>query len=495
MEYDMASDLAATCPLCGFTDEDPYVVLLHVESLHPEEENVVPSQSVNGFEVEQAPVAAYRSLNVEEADLCPPDGKEYVTCPENECGEAVLYSELETHIDMHLAERMTLDELEGSSDAEMLRTKKAKIRHESGEVNDSRIVTAPISTRHKTVLVSNGDEPRRKRDHSDLESVSWKQIFKGHGSSKTISRSSLPFPESRRLGKSELGPYAYESQMPAWLRKQVQAGGTVTAKNQIRPDGTIERITTVSNETVGLVQVLTQLSEQDDAVDRAIYCSSAVRSVAKMPREGGFCGYRNIQMLLSYIQETQAVGYVHFPGDTPNILYIQDLIEEAWERGFNSNGRAETGGIRGTRKYIGTQEVQALLASLNIPCHAKSYHQGKEKKKAARDSLLAALMTYFTGGCTQTLGKVHRTQLPPVYFQHQGHSLTIVGVERQKNGALNLIVFDPMFLPSPAICRLLGSKFSHRSPGTLLKAYRRGEMYLNKFDAFETLELEHNSAT
>lgn len=34
------------------------------------------------------------------------------------------------------------------------------------------------------------------------------------------------------------------------------------------------------------------------------------------------------------------------------------MIEDAWDAGINLEGRIETGGIRGTRKYIGTPEVR-----------------------------------------------------------------------------------------------------------------------------------------
>lgn len=53
------------------------------------------------------------------------------------------------------------------------------------------------------------------------------------------------------------------------------------------------------------------------------------------------------------------VGFEHFEGTLPSIFRIQDLIEAAWDLGYNSNGRVETGGIKGTRKYIGTPEVRA----------------------------------------------------------------------------------------------------------------------------------------
>ena len=73
---------------------------------------------------------------------------------------------------------------------------------------------------------------------------------------------------------------------------------------------------------------------------------------------GSFCGYRNIQMLISYIIASQSTGAQLFGESFPTIFQIQDLIENAWDDGFNSQGRSETGGVKGTRKYIGTPEVR-----------------------------------------------------------------------------------------------------------------------------------------
>ena len=155
--------------------------------------------------------------------------------------------------------------------------------------------------------------------------------------------------------------------MPPWLRRMLEDGAKVTIYNQISPNGTVMRVEAVANETPGLVPVLARLSYQDTTVDHAFYCSPEVHHVAKMPKEGGFCGYRNIQMMISYIREAQAPGHKHFPGKTPSILRLQDMIEHAWDMGFNSAGKIETGGIRLTRKYIGTPEAQALFNSLSIP--------------------------------------------------------------------------------------------------------------------------------
>jgi hypothetical protein len=62
-------------------------------------------------------------------------------------------------------------------------------------------------------------------------------------------------------------------------------------------------------------------------------------------------------MLLSYIQGAKAQGYEEFPGRLPSVLKMQDIIEDAWDKGINQIGRVQTGGIRDTRKYIGTPEV------------------------------------------------------------------------------------------------------------------------------------------
>lgn len=145
--------------------------------------------------------------------------------------------------------------------------------------------------------------------------------------------------------------------MPSWLLQMLEKGGRTTKQTQITADGKLTRHTVVENETDNVVPVLAKLCEQDKSVQRAFLCSPKVRHICKMSREGGFCGYRNIQMLVSYIRKSQSPGHEHFPDGVPAILDLQDRIEQAWDMGFNSTGRAETGGIKGTRKFIGTPEV------------------------------------------------------------------------------------------------------------------------------------------
>lgn len=84
--------------------------------------------------------------------------------------------------------------------------------------------------------------------------------------------------------------------------------------------------------------------------------------------KGGFCGYRTIQMMTSFVIGAKFSGHQHFKHKKiPSVFRIQDWIEEAWDAGINSQGRAETGGIRMTRKYIGTLEASAMFRFLEIP--------------------------------------------------------------------------------------------------------------------------------
>jgi hypothetical protein len=154
----------------------------------------------------------------------------------------------------------------------------------------------------------------------------------------------LPEDKADILQKEEIGPYAFESQMPTWLRTQLEGGGKVTCD---------------------ILPVLTQLCEQDRSLHRVSLCHIGVKHVAPKPGEEVFTGYQNIQMLISYIQAAHLQGFEHFEGRLPTILRLQDMIEEAWDKGINIRGRIETGGIRGTRKYIGTPEVTSFVTFRN----------------------------------------------------------------------------------------------------------------------------------
>ena len=65
--------------------------------------------------------------------------------------------------------------------------------------------------------------------------------------------------------------------------------------------------------------------------------------------------------------------------------------------------------------------------------------------------------------------------------------MTIIGIERQKTGHVNVLVFDPMFHDAAPISKLVDKNFKEKNPDKLLKPYRRGNHYLKKFREFELL--------
>lgn len=70
-----------------------------------------------------------------------------------------------------------------------------------------------------------------------------------------------------------------------------------------------------------------------------------------------------------------------------------------------------------------------------------------------------------------------------------GHSVTIVGMERQQDNQVCLLVFDPSRGDSGSMKRLIGKVVDRGMPkaSKLLEPYRRGTKYLSKHDEFEIL--------
>ncbi|KAL7797433.1 peptidase family C78 domain-containing protein [Trichoderma ceciliae] len=240
--------------------------------------------------------------------------------------------------------------------------------------------------------------------------------------------------ELSRLGTLQLGKYAHEEEMPVWLIKLLETEGDL----------------------------------------RAV---------------GGFCGYRNIQILTSHIIGTHVTGWEQLGYDIPNIFQIQDLIETAWDRGYNARGRAETGGIRGTRKYIGTPEAQAFFSSMGFPCSVQAFRTSGEQDNAA-GRLLQAIEHYFQQGAVDSMAnKVRSTLFPPIYLQRPKHSVTIVGLEKQKGGYVQLLVFDPEFQGSNSVARLASKAplLRQSKVNKLLEPYRRSATHLERFKEFEVL--------
>lgn len=108
------------------------------------------------------------------------------------------------------------------------------------------------------------------------------------------------------------------------------------------------------------------------------------------------------------------------------------------------------------------------------------------------EMLLDTVEAYFSSDASdaansreQNAKNVHHTSMPPIYLQQHGHSMTIVGLEKLRDGARNLLVFDPMYNPAPALVKLSKqSRIAHSHP-TAMDGCRRGRKQLQRHQGFE----------
>lgn len=297
--------------------------------------------------------------------------------------------------------------------------------------------------------------------------------------------------------------------MPDVLRQLHEQGGDKVHRTILAPDGALMHISGIENEVEWLLPAIATLCERDSQLAQVYLCHPAAKHVFKLPKEGNFCGYRNIQMLVSYIISAPAEGQQHFDSRIPHVLQIQDQIEAGWTMGINSFCRTETGGIKGTRKYIGTSEAQTYFTSLGIPSKVEAF--SAMPPIPAHEFLFESIRAYFMaddgqGTAHGTQAVVRKTYKPPVYFQHHGmyyemrrvdhkltsnpgHSMTIIGYEKRKDNSQCLLVFDPSCRTVKAMTDLVNTGQFRGSASTLLRLYRRGVSYLRKHDEFEILML------
>ncbi|KAK7749889.1 hypothetical protein SLS53_000471 [Cytospora paraplurivora] len=398
-------------------------------------------------------------------------GDGYVECPIGGCNEVLVRDQLDYHLELHSEEAggdgaapnaptPTPDPAsrthESPHPAPHLQTSSGNTSEDSSEPIPKAKQQSTIAA-WRNILAMPGRLHNKKSDNNGTNTPT------SNGAAVT---KRVPI----KLGKAELGRYHDEQRMPDWLVAHLQKYGQAVGRD--------------------IIPVLEQLLQQSPTTSYAYLCHPCTWHVSKLRREGGFCGYRNIQMLSSYIIGAEFDGSQHFGGKLPSIFAIQDFIEEAWDKGINKQGRVETGGVRGSRKYIGTPEAQAMFVSLGVPCEAQGF-KNKEQAGKAEALLLVNVERYFqqAAGDFNPDDKVRCTRLPPIYFQHSGHSMTIVGIEKDLSGAANLLVFDPMFRDSAVIQERVGRKFTYKYPDHALKAYRRGHSYLKRYREFEVLRL------
>ncbi|KAM3297110.1 hypothetical protein ACQJBY_039140 [Aegilops geniculata] len=209
--------------------------------------------------------------------------------------------------------------------------------------------------------------------------------------------------------------------------------------------------------------------------------------------KGWGCGWRNIQMMSSHLlrqrPETREVLFGGC-GFVPDIPSLQRWLEIAWDKGFDAVGASHFDSkIYGVKKWIGTSECVTLLRSFGVRARIVDFDstessslQGKSGKRVCgpmdkyliksnppprsstcelsqedaenmrgQQVLVDWVWNYFSSKRADTLHNsknVIISDKTPLYFQHQGHSRTIVGIQKQKGNRgsqdrYNLLVLDP----------------------------------------------------
>ncbi|OIV96896.1 hypothetical protein TanjilG_00478 [Lupinus angustifolius] len=221
----------------------------------------------------------------------------------------------------------------------------------------------------------------------------------------------------------------------------------------------------------GLMALLRNCLESEPENSKAILSGYVDHFQSLEFEDAGWgCGWRNIQMLCSHllVQRPEArEALFGGSGFVPDIPSLQRWLEIAWEKGFDPDGSAQfDNAIYGSQKWIGTTECATLLRSFALrarvvdfgpkeseSCYisvpGSSVDDALDKKSKAYQVLTDFVWNYFSDKSSIQFDhqRVLISEKTPLYFQHDGHSRTIVGiqVEHQLNGILeyNLLILDP----------------------------------------------------
>ena len=229
---------------------------------------------------------------------------QYASCPVEGCGEAILFTELDSHIEMHASEKQGQERSETESEEEP-ESKEPILKDEVKQAFGTKLSHALRN------LDDSGESSQRPPSDRQVKAkAAWKGLLKmpeSASNSKLGASSSAKASESpkRRLGvslsvlelthyviptfyfqKSELGPHANEKRMPAWVVKILESDGKMETINRLGRDNKLYKVRTCINQAPGILPVVARLLDQDVDTEFAYLCHSAVKHVSKLRGEG-----------------------------------------------------------------------------------------------------------------------------------------------------------------------------------------------------------------
>eukprot|EP00741_Cyanophora_paradoxa_P012800 tig00020629_g12364.t1 len=233
------------------------------------------------------------------------------------------------------------------------------------------------------------------------------------------------------------------------------------------------------------------------------------------PGDAGWgCGYRNLQILCSWLVRLPEYRPHLFDGsgEIPSLPRLQGYIEAAWRAGFDVEGAGQLNHrLAETRKWIGATEVAALLRFFGFRAKRlgrgaagawEGHGSGRTDHENSRENLggivdfvrpsqppdrhaalLAWVWDYFQAGARRDEGQrpaalsagaacVSLASVPPLYFQHDGHSRTVAGAERM-GGEIALVLVDPGFKAATLRRQLAAGRWVVRKGWQALRRHRQ----------------------
>eukprot|EP00057_Strongylocentrotus_purpuratus_P001957 XP_003723558.1 PREDICTED: zinc finger with UFM1-specific peptidase domain protein [Strongylocentrotus purpuratus] len=374
------------CPICGLGSYDTDFLYSHINTEHPE--GAVGETSTGNRPHDNGAV-----------------GGGDITCPV--CGLVGLgTNEMNAHVEGHFVEGPSAGD-DGASTSRSGQT----------EMTD-------MDRRLAEQLAEDERQERKRKEEEEFKKLQAKYGTDGKGNIRKQSERN----SSKAVWRGQMTPFDYHRQKQA-LQETMATG---VDSGQSRTKDIIPRLLDYYNNKVHGVS-FARLSYNLD------HFSSS------MGDSGWGCGYRNIQMMLSALVEEPRFRQVVFNGrkDIPSIPRIQLLIEDAWSKGFDAQGRDQLKGkVHNTRKWIGATEVVAMFSALRIKCRLFDFH-APSGQNGTHPRLFAWIRDYFGKPSMLSMESSVRSNKLPLYFQHEGHSRTIVGYDMMKDKSTRILLFDP----------------------------------------------------
>uniref|UniRef100_A0A3B4DV75 Zinc finger-containing ubiquitin peptidase 1 n=1 Tax=Pygocentrus nattereri TaxID=42514 RepID=A0A3B4DV75_PYGNA len=275
------------------------------------------------------------------------------------------------------------------------------------------------------------EEKKRKEEEAKREEKDFKQLQKVFGMDNSGGyRRQMERNMERAVSRGQMAPAEFHRKRAEMMESL--ASGVDDSRTR----------------TMGVLEALYEFYQREARdIAHVWLCAETDHYSTSGGDKGWGCGYRNFQMLLSALKRMEQYTAPNtLPDSLPSIPRVQALIEAAWAEGIDPQGASHFNkNLQGTRAWIGATEIYAVLTAHRVRARIVDFHQPTGPRNT-HPRLFEWVKNYFSLHCSRGSRlppRLVKTNLPPIYLQHHGHSRTIVGIEERKNGSVCALLLDP----------------------------------------------------